>query len=410
MNVYEGNEKYIFVSYAHKDKETVMPILEKLRAQGCRIWCDDKLIVGENYNAAIARHLRECDAVLFFLSQNWMQSVYCRSEATVGIEQFRKKVALLYLESCPVHDEVIMLFAGKHAVNMSDPQYLDKLLQSTALRDCVEQGAETVYATAPAPMPEPSASEGLEFDLIIDGSAYSVKGIGACRDTKIVIPRAYQGKPVTGIGEDAFYNCFPLTDIAIPDSVTNIGEMAFADCYSLESITIPNSVKSIGEMAFYGCSSLKSITIPMGVTDIGERTFSCCSALESIKIPSSVTSIGERAFSCCYALASITIPDSVKNIGESAFLGCSAIEDITIPNGVTSIEESVFQGCSALEGITIPNSVTSIGEWVFCDCSSLKSIRYSGTKESWAKIKLDGSWNSDIPAKVIHCSDGDIVI
>ena len=138
MNAYEGSEKYIFVSYAHKDRARVLPILEELNAHGCRIWCDEKLIVGENYNAAIARHLENCDAVLFFLSENWMQSDYCRSEATVGIEHFRKKAALLYLEPCAMHYDVMMLFAGKHTIRSSDPEYLHKLLHSPALCDCIE--------------------------------------------------------------------------------------------------------------------------------------------------------------------------------------------------------------------------------------------------------------------------------
>ena len=292
---YEGNEKYIFVSYAHKDSAIVLPILEQLKARGCRIWCDDKLIAGENYNAAIARHLRDCDAVLFFLSENWMQSVYCRSEATVGIEQFQKKVALLYLESCTTHDEVLMLFAGKHTIRMSDPQYFDKLLQSPALRDCIGQSETeqeppaddrlqqllalantpegkamleallgktadaTITTPSPAPKPEPKASEGLEYALSEDGSSYVIKAIGTCEDTEIVIPRTYQGKPVTSIGGFAFSCCSFLRNITIPDGVTSIGYHAFHCCKALTSITIPNSVTSLGCALFESCLALTEI-------------------------------------------------------------------------------------------------------------------------------------------------------
>ena len=74
-------------------------------------------------------------------------------------------------------------------------------------------------------------------------------------------------------------------DVVIPDSVTyngktytvtNIGDCAFYSCYSLKSVTIPNSVTSIGYFAFYGCSRLTSITIPNSVTSIGERAFEGC--------------------------------------------------------------------------------------------------------------------------------------
>ncbi len=65
-------------------------------------------------------------------------------------------------------------------------------------------------------------SEGLEFTLNDDGKSYSVTGIGTCSDTDIVIPAVYNERPVTSIGNIAFYNCDGLTSITIPNSVTFI--------------------------------------------------------------------------------------------------------------------------------------------------------------------------------------------
>lgn len=51
-------------------------------------------------------------------------------------------------------------------------------------------------------------------------------------------------------------------NITIPSSVTNggrtfsvtsIGYFAFYECYNLTSVSIPNSVTSIGNYAFWGC-------------------------------------------------------------------------------------------------------------------------------------------------------------
>ena len=73
-----------------------------------------------------------------------------------------------------------------------------------------------------------SASEGLAYTLNEDGESYSVTGIGECTDTDIIIiPSAYEGKPVTAIGAGAFQGCTSFSSITIPTSVQKIGGYAF---------------------------------------------------------------------------------------------------------------------------------------------------------------------------------------
>ena len=83
--------------------------------------------------------------------------------------------------------------------------------------------------------------------------------------------------------------------------------MAFYDCYSLTSITIPNSVRTIGPHAFQDCSSLYSVSIGNSVTTIGGNAFLGCSSLTSVSIGNSVTRIGRGAFYGCKNVKQLTV-------------------------------------------------------------------------------------------------------
>ena len=52
----------------------------------------------------------------------------------------------------------------------------------------------------------------------------------------VTIPSTLGGKPVTAIGNGAFYVCSGMTSVTIPDSVTSIGACAFYGCSGLKSV------------------------------------------------------------------------------------------------------------------------------------------------------------------------------
>ena len=294
--------------------------------------------------------------------------------------------------------------------------------------------------TTPDPLPDDSeASQGLEFTLNDDGESYSVTGIGTCTDTEIVIPATYKDKPVTAIGECAFYGFRNLTSITISDGVTRIDEGAFYGCRGLTSIIIPNSVTIIGDSVFSGCGDLESIIvasqnptyysdgnclieresktlikgcknsiIPQGVVRIGDSAFNSCIGLISITIPEGVTSIGDNVFVNCNNLINITIPESVTSIGNSVFHSCYSLTSITIPDGVTSIGTAVFYRCCSLTSITISNRTTSIGEYAFYDCFSLTSITFEETVAQWNAINKGEKWDLDTGDYTVYCLDGTI--
>ena len=213
------------------------------------------------------------------------------------------------------------------------------------------------------------------FEFYVENNECSVKSLRDKKYTEIIIPKKYQGKPVTTIGDDAFNGCKSLTRVMIPPGVTTIGDGAFMKCESLTSITIPDSVTTIGASAFNGCESLTSVTMPSSVKNIGALMFSGCESLMSVTIPPSVEIIGSFAFDGCKSLTSVTIPSSVKNIGAFAFERCESLTSATIPSNVKTIEGWAFYQCKSLTSVILLAGVITIGEGAFRDCESLKGVR-----------------------------------
>jgi len=245
-----------------------------------------------------------------------------------------------------------------------------------------------------------------QWTYVLEDGGATITGYVVAPSGDLMIPSELDGYPVTGIGDDAFTNCFGLTGVTIPDSVVRIGVFSFASC-NITSVTIPDSVTDIGSGAFYECSSLTSVIIPDSVTRIGRGAFNGCKGLTSVNIPASVTSIGELAFAYS-GLTGVTIPASVTEIGSNPFIACpmdyidvaadnpvyEQVDGVlfdkqqkmlvaypnakdgtyAMPEGVLRIGENAFLDCGGLVGVIIPDSVTSIGDYAFVRCVSLTSV------------------------------------
>ena len=200
-----------------------------------------------------------------------------------------------------------------------------------------------------------------------------------------------------------------ITHDGVSYRVTRIGDNAFQGCKELTSVVIPEGVISIGKFAFDTCEKLTSVVIPDSVTTIEQSAFVRCMALQSITIPNSVTTIGMAAFWWCTSLESIDIPDSVNTIEQMAFGVCTSLKSVTLPKNLERIRFRCFMH-TGLEIVTIPASVKAIKAEAFSTCEKLDNICFAGTTEQWQQIALEDSWcNSNTPAKIVHCTDGDIV-
>ena len=219
-----------------------------------------------------------------------------------------------------------------------------------------------------------------------DGTPVLAAYIG--EESEVILPEEFNGMNYV-IGDYAFFRCFNVESVIIPNSVTNIGNYAFRECSKLENIQLGNNVKNIGEQAFYNCSKLTEITIPNGLVSIGGDAFYGCSSLNAVYINdlsawcrlefntnsyANPLTLAKNLYLEEEVVTNLVIPDNITEIKKYAFNNCSNLTSLKMGNGVTSIETCAFDGCSKLLKIELSDSLKKLGNFVFYGCSSFESI------------------------------------
>ena len=171
---------------------------------------------------------------------------------------------------------------------------------------------------------------------INDDESVSITGYTGS-DKSIVIPGTIQGKQVSMIGDNAFYNK-RLTSLILSQNIVSIGDWAFYK-NELQSIVLPASLESIGEAAF-GSNNLTSLIIPDNITSIGDRAF-MFNQLENVIISENLTTLSSAVF-MFNNLESITIPNNITIIELSAF-SYNKLVSVIIGDNV-QIEDNNFDG------------------------------------------------------------------
>lgn len=94
---YQGDQSYIFISYAHKDKQFVWPVLDRMISHGFRIWYDEGIDPGTEWDTEIAQHIEQCGYFISLISKNYIESENCRDELSYARDLGKNRL-LVYLE------------------------------------------------------------------------------------------------------------------------------------------------------------------------------------------------------------------------------------------------------------------------------------------------------------------------
>lgn len=197
MSVYEGNEPYIFISYAHKDAQLVMPIVEGLQERGFRVWYDKGIEIGKDWGDYIAEHIQRCGCFVPFISQNSLASTNCKREIGFANDEDKPFIAI-HLEECELSagfrfqlNAVQAIFYYKYS-QLS--YFLDELTCASSLLACkketttntdegideeeIEETEEVAYYRANFPQLQRAALQG-DADACFD--------LARCYDLGVVV-------------------------------------------------------------------------------------------------------------------------------------------------------------------------------------------------------------------------------
>ncbi|MBR6728357.1 MAG: leucine-rich repeat domain-containing protein, partial [Clostridia bacterium] len=245
---------------------------------------------------------------------------------------------------------------------------------------------------------------------------------------ELTVPAA-PGNANRVIGDFAFFQNDELRSLVIEEGVTVIGDNAFEDCYMLTDISLPSTVADISTVAFGNCDNIKSLTVqsedgedsngndhyvvvdnclierdsmtllrsdasmkvPAGVKVLLQRSLSGLGRflgtsveMHALKLPASLVTVEAGAFdNPSIQSISLTGDSAIFAVGTGCFYNKQTDTllwgnvDCVIPESVTTIAKFAFNKI-AFDSFTVPAHIQSMEDFAFDDCTFTELIIADG--------------------------------
>ncbi len=146
---YKGDQPYIFISYAHKNSNEALSIIHTLQAQGYRVWYDEGIDPGTEWDENIAVHVEKCHFFIALLSDEYLESSNCKDELNYA-RDCEKERLLIYLSDVQLPAGMKMRLSRLQAIHKyrysSQEGFWAKLLETPGIAGCLEIAADSENA------------------------------------------------------------------------------------------------------------------------------------------------------------------------------------------------------------------------------------------------------------------------
>lgn len=132
LKPYQGNEPYLFISYAHADEQAVGSVLEHLEQNGVRFWYDDGIEAGSEWPEYIAERLASANMMIAFVSNAYAVSDNCRKEMHYAVSN-KIKTINVFLEDADLTPGMTLQIGNIFALmkyRMEEREFYDRLDQA----------------------------------------------------------------------------------------------------------------------------------------------------------------------------------------------------------------------------------------------------------------------------------------
>lgn len=119
FEAYDGEEPYIFVSYAHDDSTRVYPDIEKWHQAEHRIWYDEGIGLTSEWPDQIERKLRQASFFVVFISKKAVASENVRNEINLAVNQ-KLPILAIHLEKTELRKGLGLQIGSKQGVMKYD--------------------------------------------------------------------------------------------------------------------------------------------------------------------------------------------------------------------------------------------------------------------------------------------------